>query len=231
MRKILLASAVAGVALAVLFVQFRTVTKVEDQTKKPAKAEVGATVSKTCGPFNVVGGKPGLPLPALPTSPEGLVKDPADPAYDPTLLLPAGYQSHDLFNAEPRVAAWATPMEKHISERMTADFETLFGKDSGVQLMRTQCRTSTCAFEIESPEKLENQASQAAQLFMPGEMVSLVDLKTEDGRTRQSFIVLVSKENRDKANYDKWYATMRRETLEEVNENPVFDPPLPLPHQ
>ena len=133
-------------------------------------------------------------------------KDPRSPDYDPYMVVRAMLASPDtLFDAEPRVDAFAT----HREAALRARFEDVLREHAPSLPLTTriECRTSTCRVDIDAARRLSG--AETNQFFVPLSRRPIADSaqvgpeQTEAG-SRIRYTLVFSREHRDHAAYEAW---------------------------
>jgi hypothetical protein len=145
------------------------------------------------------------------SDPDKVVQLPTHPDYNPIALsIVLEKDPVDIFEQEPRIAAWAAQAETLLREDLAADF-AVFGKPVDVQV---ECRASSCVVEVLVP-KDERPEVFAAYLGMSpiGETTQRWQRETDKGMLIGAVTLLGPSTRRDYSGFlaqarSKWKRTL-----------------------
>jgi hypothetical protein len=83
------------------------------------------------------------------------------PGYKPTDLLGV-LPLKKVFEQEPRVDTWATPVERYLSTRMEAELPSLL---PGIEVRGVECRTASCRLDLQFSEGPDLRAIKVQQML------------------------------------------------------------------
>jgi hypothetical protein len=158
-----------------------------------------------------------------PPGPEAALVPAAPPVvYDPTKLLDNGVPAAEVYDKEPRTAAWADAAELVVGGSM--------GRDLGAMVPEAQvvikCRTLSCLVGIDAPAAKREDALRVTKFLMLAPWVVDLDAE-EDGTMRWLFF----QEPRfaDPQTFVEWFQKLRKNTLASIHAGKSPNPfPVPV---
>jgi hypothetical protein len=185
----------------------------ESTTARPGQSRVSSDTRKIIDPKNssANSSRPSAAVPKLvrpeQTEPSNTVQtDPTAADYDPVavrrvLQTPA----RQIFEAEPRLPAWAGPMETTILEGATAD---VTAKVPAAKVTSVECRTATCAIQVSTPPDQADATFAALQTTVWGDRCNpRFGVDDVDGRVIHEMTCMIGPKNRD---HDKFVQEIQR---------------------
>jgi hypothetical protein len=137
---------------------------------------------------------------------QGVETRPGAAGYDPSGMQLAGVPSRSVFEAEPRDPGWASAIEASYAPQVAADLAVML---PGVAVQGLECRTNTCELKLELPESDLGPLMGVLSLVAYGDVNSIEQTSTKEGRTMVSQYVTFQ-EHREPDAHARWYASNRR---------------------